>query len=176
MKLLTMTLLAALGAGTAQADGSHGHAHGATGSPEGGLPAMGHMDHAGEAMPLGAPASAAAEARTVTVTMRETDDGRMIFEPGSLSFARGETVRLVIRNEGEQEHEFVMDTPDGIEEHKAMMADRPDMMHQEANALRLASGESGEILWTFGDPGSYAFACLIPGHYEGGMHGPLTVR
>ncbi|EKX59899.1 Copper tolerance protein [Rhodobacter sp. AKP1] len=176
MKLLTMTLVAALGAGAAQADGSHGHAQGAMGSSEGGLSAMDHMHDATETMPLGAPASAAAEARTVTVTMRETDDGRMIFEPASLSFAAGETVRLVIRNAGEQEHEFVMDTPGEIEEHKAMMAEMPDMRHREANALRLGSGESGEILWTFGDPGRYEFACLIPGHYEGGMHGPLTVH
>lgn len=54
MKLLTMTLVAALGAGAAQADGSHGHAQGAMGKPEGGLSAMDHMHDAKAAMPLGA--------------------------------------------------------------------------------------------------------------------------
>lgn len=52
MKLLTMTLVAALGAGAAQADGSHGHAQGAMGKPEGGLSAMDHMHDAKAAMPL----------------------------------------------------------------------------------------------------------------------------
>ncbi|NDW02705.1 plastocyanin/azurin family copper-binding protein, partial [Salipiger sp. PrR002] len=30
--------------------------------------------------------------------------------------------------------------------------------------------------WTFGEPGTFEFACLLPGHYEAGMHGPLTVN
>ncbi|MGP3726436.1 cupredoxin domain-containing protein [Cereibacter sphaeroides] len=145
---------------------------------------MGGIDHMGGtgaasghgAMVIGAPARAEEAARTVTVAMRETEDGRMVFDPPILDFAAGETVRLAIRNEGEQEHEFVMDAPDEIQEHKAIMAEMPDMVHRDANALRLGPGESGEITWTFGEPGSYEFACLIPGHYEGGMHGPLVVR
>ena len=28
---------------------------------------------------------------------------------------------------------------------------------------------------TFTNDGSFEFACLNPGHYESGMHGPLTV-
>ncbi len=33
----------------------------------------------------------------------------------------------------------------------------------------------GEIVWTFTNPGQLDFACLIPGHYELGMKGALTV-
>ncbi|MGP3699909.1 cupredoxin domain-containing protein [Rhodobacter sp. NSM] len=190
MKLMTMAFLAAVSAGAAQADGTHMPDHGAA---PGGTGQMEHMDHMGDmgamdhmggtdaasghgATTIGAPARAEEAARTVTVAMRETEDGRMVFDPPALDFAAGETVRLAIRNEGEQEHEFVMDASDEIQEHKAMMAEMPDMVHRDANALRLGPGESGEITWTFGEPGSYEFACLIPGHYEGGMHGPLVVR
>ncbi|PTR13414.1 cupredoxin domain-containing protein [Cereibacter azotoformans] len=184
MKLLTMAFVAAVSAGAAQADGTHMPDHDAAPGGTGQMEHMGDMDHMGGTgaasghgvMAIGAPARAEEAARTVTVAMRETEDGRMVFDPPVLDFAAGETVRLAIRNEGEQEHEFVMDAPDEIQEHKAMMAEMPDMVHRDVNALRLGPGESGEIVWTFGAPGRYEFACLIPGHYEGGMHGPLVVR
>ena len=66
----------------------------------------GHDEYA-----MGAPAEASAgDMKTVEVTMRETEEGTMIFEPAELSFMDGETVRLVITNAGELDHEFVMDT------------------------------------------------------------------
>ena len=37
-------------------------------------------------------------------------------------------------------------------------------------------GEEAEIVWTFGEAGEFEFACLIPGHYEAGMHGPLAIN
>lgn len=167
MKLLTMTLAAAAFAGAAQADG--GHRHGQDGRD---LPGAA----AASATALGSPASAKDATRTVAVAMRETEDGRMIFDPPRLEFLSGETVHLMIRNEGEQEHEFVMDSLAAIKEHQSMMAEMPDMAHHDANALHLQPGDRGEIAWTFGAPGSFEFACLLPGHYEGGMHGPLVVR
>lgn len=125
---------------------------------------------------MGAPASASdAEMKTVEVSMRETEEGTMIFEPAELSFAPGETVRLVITNKGELEHEFVMDTAVTNAEHKEVMAKFPEMEHDDPNAVRLQPGQTGEILWTFGETGEFEFACLIPGHYESGMHGPLNV-
>ena len=48
----------------------------------------------------GAPATEG-EMKIVEVSMRETEDGAMVFEPKELSFAAGETVRLVITNKGE---------------------------------------------------------------------------
>jgi len=40
----------------------------------------------------------------------------------------------------------------------------------------MSAGGSGAIVWQFTRPGSFAFACLIPGHFEAGMVGRLTVR
>lgn len=116
--------------------------------------------------------------RTVEIIMLEPEEGDdfYIFEPRELKFAAGESVRLHIINKGDQEHEFVMDTPNKIAEHKEMMRKFPEMEHDDPNAVRLQPGEEGEILWTFGEAGTYEFACLLIGHYDGGMHGPLIVN
>ena len=116
--------------------------------------------------------------RTVEVIMKEDYDADLVFvyEPKELTFKAGETVRLHIVNKGAEVHEFVMDTMEANAEHKALMAKFPEMEHDDPNAVRLEPGEEAEIVWTFGKAGSYEFACLIPGHYEGGMHGPLTVN
>jgi uncharacterized cupredoxin-like copper-binding protein len=113
--------------------------------------------------------------RTVTVTMMETDDG-MVFEPGALEFEAGESVKIVVVNAGELPHEFVMDTSENNVEHKALMERFPEMEHDDPNSISLEPGQEGEILWTFANAGSFQFACLIPGHYESGMHGPIAVN
>ncbi|WP_330447520.1 hypothetical protein FLP41_01550 (plasmid) [Paracoccus marcusii] len=56
----------------------------------------------------------------------------------------------MITNNGELEHEFVMDTAKTNAEHKEVMAKFPEMEHDDLNAVRLQPGETGEILWTFG--------------------------
>ena len=127
-------------------------------------------------MAVGMPGDAAHVDRTVEISMLETDEGEMLFEPRDLAFTEGETVRLVITNIGEQEHEFVLDTPEANQEHKDLMARFPEMEHDDPNAVRLQPGEEGEIVWTFANEGTFEFACLIMGHYESGMHGPVVVE
>ncbi|XDA98705.1 cupredoxin family protein [Sulfitobacter sp. LCG007] len=136
----------------------------------------GHDDHHGAEMAVGMPGDAHNASRTVEISMIETDDGEMLFEPRDLAFAKGETVRLVISNDGEQEHEFVLDTAEQNQEHKALMERFPEMEHDDPNAVRLQPGETGEIVWTFANEGEFEFACLILGHYESGMHGPAVVN
>ena len=113
--------------------------------------------------------------RSVTVKMFETEYG-MIFKPNFLKFEIGQTVKINLINKGELQHEFVMDTEDGILKHKIEMENMPDMDHNDPNSLRLNPNEKGEILWTFSNSGVFEFACLIPGHYEAGMHGKLLVN
>ena len=140
------------------------------------LAALAAGNHAGgHAMPLGM-AAHHEPSRTVEVVMRETDDGAFVFEPADLSFKPGETVQLHITNRGETDHEFIMDSHHSITEHKALMERFPEMEHDEPNAVRLAPCESADILWTFGEAGSFGFACLIPGHYDAGMHGTIAVE
>jgi uncharacterized cupredoxin-like copper-binding protein/Cu/Ag efflux protein CusF len=134
-------------------------------------------DHAADhdaKMLIGTPGKAEDVDRTLDVTMRETDDGEMIFEPAEFDINPGETIRFNVKNDGELEHEFVIDTVEQNVVHKAMMAEY-DMEHDDPNSVRLDEGKSGEVIWTFANEGTFEFACLIPGHYESGMHGPITV-
>lgn len=144
----------------------------ASGAHEGGHDA--HMADDTSAMMIGVAGDPAKVARTIDITMRETDDGMMVFEPTSLDIAKGETIRFNVMNKGELEHEFVIDTVDGNAGHKVLMA-KMDMEHDDPNSIRLDEGGSGEIIWTFTNAGTFEFACLIPGHYESGMHGPISV-
>ena len=162
-KLLLSTALSLLITAPAFAAGTHG----------GGHDDDGHGDMHKE-MAIGMPGKAEAVDRTIDVTMRETDDGEMIFEPAAFDIKEGETIRFAVTNKGEIEHEFVIDTMEGNAEHKESMA-KMDMEHDDPNSVRLDSGMEGEVIWTFANEGTFEFACLIPGHYESGMHGPLDV-
>jgi len=156
MKLATaFSLLIIVAAGPAFAGGTGSHSH--------------------DELAVGAPGKAGKATRTVNITMSETDDGKMIFQPASFAAREGETVRLMFYNKGESDHEFVMDKLEVVLEHKAVMEKFPEMEHDDPNAIRLAPGQRGEIVWTFTKAGSFAFGCLIPGHYEAGMKGDIAV-
>ena len=123
----------------------------------------------------GEPGKKAKVTQTIQVTMKETEDGKMLYMPASVKVKEGQTVRFSIRNAGETDHEFVLDTEDEIMEHKKVMEKFPEMEHDDPNSVRLAPGKTGEIIWKFTKSGTLTFACLIPGHYEAGMHGAVDV-
>ena len=133
-----------------------------------------HEGGHGESL-AGEPGKKSKVTRTIQVTMKESDDGKMLYMPASVEVKEGQTVRFAIRNAGETDHEFVLDTHEEIMEHKKVMEKFPEMEHDDPNSVRLAPGKSGEIVWKFTKSGTLKFACLIPGHYEAGMHGDLTV-
>lgn len=161
MKFATITILATFTASLALAGGEHSGGH------DEGKAEMKAMAH-------GMPGKAEEVSREVKVAMHETDDGDMIFEPNAFEIAQGETIRFIVTNKGELEHEFVIDTLKGNAKHKALMAEM-DMEHDDPNSVRLDPGKSGDVIWTFANEGTFEFACLIPGHYESGMHGPINV-
>jgi uncharacterized cupredoxin-like copper-binding protein len=156
--ILAAAILMAVSSGAALAAGSHAGGHGDESS-----------------MAIGKPGKAKQAKRTVNITMSEKEDGRMVFEPAVLKVKEGETVRLKFTNKGETDHEFVMDTTEGVLEHKVLMEKFPEMEHADPNSIRLAPGAKGEIIWTFVNTGDFTFACLIPGHYDAGMKGDITV-
>ena len=113
--------------------------------------------------------------RTIQITMNETADGKMAFFPGKLDFKEGETVILSFTNTGKTDHEFVMDSDENVQKHREVMKKNPDMVHADDNTIRVEPGKKGVIIWKFAKAGEYKFACMIPGHYEAGMSGPLKV-
>ena len=130
----------------------------------------------GEMMEVGMPADKTSGMTEIKISLTETEEGEMLFSPRQLDFKAGETVAFTITNEGDNPHEFVMDTVANNAKHKAVMDKFPEMEHDDPNAVRLEPGEKGTIMWTFANSGTFEFACLIPGHYEAGMYGALTVN
>ncbi|BCH62703.1 copper oxidase (plasmid) [Agrobacterium vitis] len=156
MKTLLTVVLTAFLATSALASGTHEGGHDA-------------------AMAVGEPGKKAEATQTIRVSMKETADGKMIFTPNTFRVRKGQTVVFAIKNAGELDHEFVLDQEEKVMEHKAVMEKFPDMEHDDPNAIRLAAGKSGEIIWKFTNDGTFKIACLVPGHYDAGMHGDVTV-
>ena len=166
----------ALGLSGALAAGSHSGGHG----------------H-GHGFDFGKPAEASKAARTVTVVMRDN-----LFEPESIPVQAGETVRFVVKNEGQLVHEFnigtaamhaahqdemMMMVDHGVLESDRINRDRMKMdmgggrtmEHNDPNSVLLEPGQSGEVIWTFPEHATLEFACNVPGHYESGMMGGIRL-
>ncbi|PUE40058.1 plastocyanin/azurin family copper-binding protein [Limnohabitans sp. Bal53] len=109
-----------------------------------------------------------------TIEIRMTDDMRL--SPNQIQVKLGETVRLVAVNAGKVLHEIVIGTPQELKAHAEMMKKHPGMEHDEPYMAHVDPGKKGDIVWTFNRAGSFEFACLIPGHFEAGMIGRITVQ
>ncbi|MCW5746954.1 MAG: cupredoxin family protein [Alphaproteobacteria bacterium] len=137
-------------------------------------PGEGHS-HAEEAA-YGVPGDPKKPARIVQITMRETDDGKMLFIPDKITVRKGEQIRFLLRNNGAVDHEIVLATLEENLKHAEEMKKNPDMEHDDPNAKRLGPKKTGEILWRFTKAGAFDFSCLIPGHRESGMFGNVIVK
>lgn len=109
--------------------------------------------------------------RTIQVDMSDA----MRFSPASLSVAQGETVRFVVKNSGKVMHEFVLGTLAELKEHAVLMKKFPNMEHDEPYMAHVAPGKTEIIVWQFSKAGDFHYGCLLPGHFEAGMVGSLSV-
>ena len=114
---------------------------------------------------------AKAAKRTIEVNMFDT----MKFSPDKIDVKVGDTVKFIVKNSGKQMHEFVIGTKKENDEHAALMLKFPNMEHDEPYMAHVAPGKTGEIVWRFNKVGNFDFACLMPGHYQAGMIGAITV-
>jgi uncharacterized cupredoxin-like copper-binding protein len=125
-----------------------------------------------EQKPWGIAGDATAAVRTIRVSMND----QMRFVPDRINIREGETVLLVVKNDGKLMHEFVIGTKKELDEHAALMKKFPNMEHDEPYMVHVAPGRTGEIVWTFNRAGDFDFGCLIAGHYEAGMVGKIQVN
>jgi uncharacterized cupredoxin-like copper-binding protein len=116
-------------------------------------------------------ADEAAVDREVVIRM----DDKMRFYPDHLEVAEGETLRLVIHNDGQLLHELVLGTRDELEEHAEMMEQFPNMEHDAPYMAHVDPGQTQNIVWTFNRAGRFEFVCLLPGHFQAGMKGGVQV-
>jgi uncharacterized cupredoxin-like copper-binding protein len=126
---------------------------------------------AGHASALGKPGDPKKASRTVEITMSDA----MRFSPASVAVKRNETIRFVLKNEGQLKHEMVLGTIQELKAHAALMLRFPEMEHADPNQASVAPGKTGELVWQFTKAGSFDFACLQAGHYEAGMKGQVMV-
>ncbi|MBK4989565.1 cupredoxin family protein [Pseudomonas sp. S60] len=150
--------------------------------------------------PFGEPAPAAKATRTVEVLLKD-----IAFEPRNLQVKAGETVRFVLVNEGQLPHEFNLGTKAMHEEHQKEMVAMQGKLYSAAgghqgmdhgqmaghaqgaeqagghahgggNTVLVMPGQRAELTWTFRTSAPIEFACNVPGHYQAGMVGPLTIE
>ena len=139
---------------------------------------------------FGQPAAAAKATRSVEVVM-----GDISFAPKAIDIKAGETIRFVLVNKGQLLHEFNLGdaamharhqqemlkmqqsgmlTPTGMKEMDHGSMDH-GMKHDDPNSVLVEPGKTAELTWTFTKATELEFACNIPGHYQAGMVGKLTV-
>ncbi len=110
--------------------------------------------------------------RTVRVDMSD----RMRFDPAAITVNRGETVRFVVKNSGKTMHEMVLGSMQDLKDHAELMRKHPGMEHDEPYMAHVGPGKTAEIVWQFTKAGEFSYGCLIPGHFEAGMVGRVTVK
>ena len=109
--------------------------------------------------------------RTIAVDMADT----MRFSPSDIQVKKGETVKFVVSNSGKTLHEMVLGTEEALQKHSELMRKFPGMEHDEPYMAHVPPGGKEEINWTFNRAGTFHYGCLIPGHWEAGMKGRITV-
>jgi uncharacterized cupredoxin-like copper-binding protein len=108
------------------------------------------------------------------------------FDADPLRVAPGETIEFVVVNAGVVLHEFRLSNAHRIEEHLNDDHDdhddnadttEADGHHENGDVvLTLEAGETGTMTVTFPEDTDLftEVACLIPGHYEAGMHSGIA--
>jgi uncharacterized cupredoxin-like copper-binding protein len=95
------------------------------------------------------------------------------FDPETIAARPGERVRLVIRNTDPIDHEFILGD------------DRVQIAHEEGTEahhpprpgeVSIPAGSTVVTTYTFPEtPGELIFGCHLPGHYDFGMRGTVTI-
>jgi uncharacterized cupredoxin-like copper-binding protein len=117
--------------------------------------------------------SDATEAPTAAsdLTIRMTE---FAFDPDDAT-AKAGTVTITAPNAGKVEHELVLLKTDAD---PAALPKKDDEVDESTSVGEIADVEPGATKsQTFElEPGKYVMVCALPGHYEGGMYGSLTVK
>jgi len=95
------------------------------------------------------------------------------FDPAELAVEPGETVRFVIVNTDPIDHEFIL----GDERVQLVHENGTEAHHPpRPGEISVSAGETVVTTYTFPDtPGELIFGCHLPGHYDFGMRGTVTI-
>jgi uncharacterized cupredoxin-like copper-binding protein len=102
----------------------------------------------------------------------QVDIEHSLFVPEDLRVVEGTRVRFVVVNGDPINHELIVGPPDVHARHaQGTEAEHPSIPGE------VSIGPNGTAVTTFrfDEPGTFEFACHLPGHYEYGMHGEVEV-
>jgi uncharacterized cupredoxin-like copper-binding protein len=124
---------------------------------------------------FGQPYNGGPAARTVEIIMEDAS-----FTPAHVEVKTGEAVRFVVTNTSGIDHDFTLGDTATQSAHRKEMAEaiqagREAQRHQDGNAVTVQPGASKVLSWRFTKPGSFEYDCNMPGHFEAGMRGVITV-
>jgi len=102
----------------------------------------------------------------------EMDIEHSLYTPTELRVVEGTRVRFVVVNGDPIAHELIVGPADVHARHaQGTEAEHPSIPGEVSVGAELTAVTT----FTFDDPGTFEFACHLPGHYEFGMHGEVEV-
>ena len=126
----------------------------------------------GEQLPFGRVGKSSEVSKKVAIELND----QFRFSPEEIQVAVGETLQLDFRNTGQMRHEWVLGAPFELSEHMELMRRFPNMEHDEPHMVHVDPGQKQQLVWQFNRKGEFAYACLLPGHFEAGMRGTVEVQ
>jgi uncharacterized cupredoxin-like copper-binding protein len=109
------------------------------------------------------------QATTLPVSMTEFK-----FTPANPELARGR-LEITATNKGKTPHELVLLKTDANPSKLPKRGDGVSVKKSVGEIPALVPGESAAHTFDL-KPGKYVMVCNVPGHYDAGMYGTLTVR
>ena len=94
------------------------------------------------------------------------------FDIDGLTVRRGTTVEFVVRNHDPIGHELIVGDDAVHDRHRNGTEARHPPVPGEVS---IDAGRTGATVYTFDRTGTVEYACHLPGHYDYGMRGEITV-
>ncbi len=91
-----------------------------------------------------------------------------MFLPPEVIVSKGETIKLILNNLGNNTHHFLIGSTDDLKK-------AAKMRQKNKNLIRVNPGEQKELIWQFGKAGVVHFACPIKDHFNT-MRGRIIVE
>ena len=95
-----------------------------------------------------------------------------LFEPTEIRVVEGTRLRFVLDNDDPISHELIVGGPEVHARHAQGTEARHPSIPGEVS---VGPNDVGVTTLRFDEPGTFEFACHLPGHYEYGMHGVVEV-
>jgi uncharacterized cupredoxin-like copper-binding protein len=121
---------------------------------------------------LAACGGATSTSRTVRVTM--LDDFK--YDPAKVEVTEGETIKFVVVNQGQNEHEFLIGDEQTQQEYEESMDDANHGEHgMDVTGVSVEPGAQESFEFVVPKPaGKLLYGCHVTGHYRSGMRGELV--